>query len=510
MQNRQIEINNSKEILYDDIFIHYINSLSDSIKEFYKVSLNVNNNFKIFINMIERELNISKITEINYNKLDFFNNYLANIKKIFNKFKLQVISEEKNLFSFFGDVKFIFKKLKEKQKEFILENKTNKKVLLNNKALSISNNCNNKISIKHFTKKINNNPFCLNMEYEDIKDNKFATIKHNKTFSNVRSQYFKKINEKYEKNQKNGNNINNFEYSLNNKNINMENKELNSRNINLSYKLNTPVNINKKKENKELKSTLKKKNNNNIHKKPNELIKNVNIYKKEIVELKKENIKLRKNVLSNLNTDNNNIINIKDCDKNLKPKLNSVIKENIALKQNIDTKKPSLLKTSNNLKAKIQNKENIFFHDNNFTQTNSNENKFLKKKINNKAKKLILNENKNDELNNEIILLSNINQSNFIQTSNKNSEILKNSNKNKNVLFSSKNKTINKEIKSVDNTKTIYDINYNYTLNSNESLNNIFKIVENYKKENEKIKRQNINFKDKIEYYQIEIKKNEK
>ena len=525
MKNRKIGINKSKEIFYDDEFLDNINTLFDSIKEINEVSKNISNNKNILIDLIEEEINKSNsflekiLKEINYNKLDLLTDYFENIKFIFNKFKLQTVSEEKNLLLFYEDVKIVYNKLKQKRKESLLNNNSNKN--LNNHALNI-NNCHKNISIKNLTDNYNT----LNIENNDIKYNKFfSTIDNNITSSNIRSQYFKKIFDEYEKqNQTNENIINNSEYNLisvNKKNSvishNIENKKEKTRNKKIFSKENTLENTFKKLTNsqidskEEIKSFLKENNNNNIYKKQNELIKIINIYKTEMEKIKKENNILKQYILS-INKDDNNIINIKECEQTLGKKLNSFSKDNIVFKKNMEKIKPKLPISKNNSKSKLQKKNNIFFNENNYSQPNINENEFLKKKIYIIEKNLMLKQNKIDELNNEISLLNSMYQPDIMQISGKNPEIQNNSKKGEKDSLSSKNIIINKESKNLkksSNKKALYDIDYNYNYNINENSSNIFKKIENYKKENGKIKNQNIYFKDKIENYQMEIEKME-
>ena len=525
MKNRKIGINKSREIFYDDEFLDNINTLFDSIKEINEVSKNISNNKNILIDLIEEEINKSNsflekiLKEINYNKLDLLTDYFENIKFIFNKFKLQTISEDKNLFLFYEDVKIVYNKLKQKRKESLLNNNSNRN--LNNQALNAFNNNHKNISIKNLTENYNT----LNMENNDIKYNKYSTIDNNITSSNIRSQYFKKIFDEYEKqNQTNENNINSSEYNpifVNKKNSvishNIENKNVKTRNKKIFSKENTLENTFKKLTNsqidskEEIKSFLKENNNNNIYKKQNELIKIINIYKKEFEKLKKENNKLKQYILS-INKDDNNIINIKECEQTLGKKLNSFSKDNIVFKKNMEKIKPKLPISKNNSKSKLQKKNNIFFNENNYSQPNINENEFLKKKIYIIEKNLMLKQNKIDELNNEISLLNSMYQLDIMQISGKNPEIQNNSKKGEKASLSSKNIIINKESKNIkksSNKKALYDIDYNYNYNINENSSNIFKKIENYKKENGKIKNQNIYFKDKIENYQMEIEKME-
>ena len=173
MKNLQIRTNNSKEISNDKEFIWYINSLSGSIKEFYVISKNINDNKNFLVNLFEEELNNSKSVlekipkEINYNQIYLIDNYLENIKKIFNKFKLQIISEEKNLSFFYEDTRILINKLNEKQS--ISKKTINGKISLNNGSSNVVNNY-----IAHSVSEEKYNLLNSNMK------NKFAIYDNNK------------------------------------------------------------------------------------------------------------------------------------------------------------------------------------------------------------------------------------------------------------------------------------------------------------------------------------------
>ena len=472
MNSHQTRINNSKQIFDDNEFIGYINLLSDSIQNFHEVSKNINSNKNILINLVEKELNTSKsildkiLKVINNNQLNLFNNYLEKIKDNFNKLKIQDISEEKNLFVFFKDAKIIFNKLKEKSQKSVLERKINRKLSINNKNSNTFNNSLNSfnnITCKNSIKKENYSPVDLNLKNRDIK---FSTIDIiNRTYSNINSQYFTKIDDEYsKKNQKNEYNLNNFEYTpislINKNNIINQNKE--NQYIKIRKKLfssGTILESISKKENNaqilerdELMSFLKE-GKKDIRQKSNELMKIINNCQTEIEKIKKENIKLNKNDLTLRKDLNNNF--------------------------------------------------------NNFTQANSNENEFLKKKINIIEKKLIFKQKRIDELNKDIILLNNIYQSDILQLSGKESDIQQILTKIENSSLSSKNIIKNQILKNLNNPlnkKELNDLNSCCNLNvlGNENLNN--KLVDSCEKENEKIKKENIYLKNKIEYYQREIK----
>jgi hypothetical protein len=172
----------SKEImtpkaLINDSLIEYINTLSDSIREYYKVSKNVNKNKDMLINLAETEINKFKLVlndifnkkEINENDINSFNIIDAKIKDIFKKIKLNLVSEDNNLIYFFEDAKILFKKMKEKRQEIIMEykirsNSTNKDNYFSTYASSQNNlNINykkikiNKNNIDRFLQTENNN-----------------------------------------------------------------------------------------------------------------------------------------------------------------------------------------------------------------------------------------------------------------------------------------------------------------------------------------------------------------
>ena len=391
MKNGQIRTNNSKEISNDKEFIWYINSLSSSIKEFYVISKNINDNKNLLVNLFEEELNNSKsvlekiLKEINSNQIYLFDNYFENMKKILNKFKLQIISEDKNLSFFYEDTKILINKLNEKQS--ISKKTINGKISLNNGSSNIVNNYIKNISVGHSVSEEKYNLLKSNIK------NKFATFDNNKIYSSLEPQYLKKKNVKISKRNKpknleptptSPNRANNFIYQ------NLENKKLKTRNNifsteDFSGRIVGETRNTQFDDKEEIISNLKEEKK-IIHQKSIELMKIINKYKNEIEKLKKENIKLKQNNLS-LRTDlykdnNNHIINIKYSDKTLKTKINTNIKEN---KANIIVKKRES-KTENNSKTK----NNIICDENYYTLTNSKE-----KKINNIDKRVIFKKKKN-------------------------------------------------------------------------------------------------------------------
>ena len=67
---------NSNDAISNEEFIGLINTLSDSIKEFYKVSKNVNKNKNMLINLAEGEINLTEtiIDKILKKRIQFWRN----------------------------------------------------------------------------------------------------------------------------------------------------------------------------------------------------------------------------------------------------------------------------------------------------------------------------------------------------------------------------------------------------------------------------------------------------
>jgi hypothetical protein len=97
-----------KEEIYTGKFVNYINSLSDNLKEYYKVSLNIIKNRTYITNSLENELNES----IKANSFNISNNF----KDLFYKLKFNNKAENDNLTNFYEDAKILFQEMKEYQK----------------------------------------------------------------------------------------------------------------------------------------------------------------------------------------------------------------------------------------------------------------------------------------------------------------------------------------------------------------------------------------------------------
>ena len=126
MKTESNEINPNKlnlnlnEDFLNEKLVKYINNLSDSIKEYYKLSTNNNIYTTILVNDIEKVLNSSApISNIiyNINNVPSHNEVSKKINENFKKLKENINSEEINLKKFFEYAKFIFKIMKDNRKE---------------------------------------------------------------------------------------------------------------------------------------------------------------------------------------------------------------------------------------------------------------------------------------------------------------------------------------------------------------------------------------------------------
>jgi len=118
------------DAVINDEFVNYINTLSDSIREYYKVSKIIIRNKTILVNLIENDISLSESINFNednttINKDQSIANLKESIKKNLSKLKLNVDSGNKNLTHFFEDAKVIFKKMKDKR-NLLLQNRMKK------------------------------------------------------------------------------------------------------------------------------------------------------------------------------------------------------------------------------------------------------------------------------------------------------------------------------------------------------------------------------------------------
>ena len=352
---------NSHDIILNEEFIGLINTLSDSIKEFYKVSKNVNKNKNMLLSLAEGQVNISdtvlnKISkdEINYEEINSLSNLIEKLRDIFNKLQLNIISEEKNLIFFFEDAKVLFKKMKEKRQELIMKiKKRSNSTTRNNHAFPFSTSHNDvdnnfrRIQAgdnKYNRSEINYNIKNINPNNEHYNKNNQMNLK-NRTIVNDRERKSKtlnkgrdSINDEYYRNSENNlksmsrnkqlsetkvidaksQNIEIEKLKMINKKLCLELEKCKSKTLETktntieNSNINQPNNVNIIIQDKDkmilgLKEDINKKN-----KKYKDLMESLNNYKKEFKKIKDENNKLKQNI-----------------DKNLKMKINNLIKEKI-------------------------------------------------------------------------------------------------------------------------------------------------------------------------------------
>ena len=414
----------------------------------------------------------------------FSNIFIKNLKEFFNKLKMNTTLEGKNLLLFLDDVKKLFKNIKDKYQEINKQKRQNTIETLNNR----------------YFKEIDSN-------YSDF----MANIKDHKNHT-PETSYKKKINKKLINKkilEKNNNTHKNFKINneLINKNIlTIKNRKLSPGLNSFTFNLDNSMNNNIK--DKIILSLKEDKKNSN--RKINELIKNLNNSKNEIEKLNKEIIFLKQNEVSIKNLSNS--INNKSQENELKMKINGLIKENNILKKNIIEIKSKFFNTffNTNNQANNNNLKNIFSNQNNLTPRNLDGNELFKKKLNFIEKNNFDKKNIIKELNSQNILLNNKYQSEILELTNRNSELQENLRSEQNALFNLKNENISKNNK-LENLKKLINKTKNIKNQNNleKKVDNLIKIIEKYKKENDEIKKINYNLKNKIDNYQTEIKNKE-
>ena len=476
-----MNLNLNEDFLNHD-FVKYINTLSDSIKEYYEVSKNTNQNKIILLNSIEKNIYESEsITNIlfsenneNDNNVRSYNEVSKKINQFFIKLKENVNSDERNLLFFFEDAKIIFKKLEEYRQECV-----HNKIRKQRSSFGFKTNINK----NRTPNKINNN-----IQNQNQNQNQYQTSemshKFGKNFNNIEIQknYFLPTTHRIENN-------NNFDKP----NLGEIIQEIDNNQI-----IQDELSINKDK----IISSLKSKKGKN-NKKYSDLLNN---YKK----LQEEN-----NKLQTKNGPDSNIY-----------KLNNLTKENNKLKSNIE-----LLRTNssnNNSRSEINYRIDVkkygldAINNNNYIK----EIEALKKNKLVIEKKLSDEQLKNQELKNENKMLKNQYELKISQLSKTNNDLSTNLLNKQKELLNLQNEILGKEkeiknlqlsVNSKDNQEnkiliesiiSIFEqensvknsINRPWT-NLSESIN---RILENYKNENQELK---TNFHEKIKYYQEELRK---
>ena len=564
-ENRYSQIINLEESIYNDEFVKLINTLLDSIKEYYKVSKNITKNEKVLINSAEYGINnsqsiINKIIneEVDLNQINLYNKIIENLITTLNKLEININSSEKNLLYFFEDAKVLFRKMNLKRKEMIMNYQKRINSISNKKiGVSASNSSNKKNRSRmpnqsEIQSKLKNNLFMQNQKSEincrisgKVLDGIFPyeakTLENNRNFNSnsindvrIRQKartYSKKISNKFEdskmvngdknedsalKGQYKG--INNIEkynneelkmlvkkYEIQIKKLNIELKKY-QMNDNRYTNYSTIQNDNQKK-NKLILALKDNLRNNNI--KYNELYSKLNDSQNKIKKLEEENLILKSSTTSLVNKS----ISFKDQEKNanktLTIKLNNLIKENSILKKNIES-----LKYSNPVSLSDFNYRNSQ-QKNDYLITNQP----LEKEVELLRKQLSDEMNKNKELLNKSISMKNKYNSEISQISKRNTELSKLLLNKQNALFKlekdnlDKNKELANLKLSLNNLKQNSNIDqekqkvidsYRNNNSKGDINNNI--IIENNKKEIEQLKNLNNTLQDKIKYYQTQIK----
>ena len=564
-ENRYSQIINLEESIYNDEFVKLINTLLDSIKEYYKVSKNITKNEKVLINSAEYGINnsqsiINKIIneEVDLNQINLYNKIIENLITTLNKLEININSSEKNLLYFFEDAKVLFRKMNLKRKEMIMNYQKRINSISNKKiGVSASNSSNKKNRSRmpnqsEIQSKLKNNLFMQNQKSEincrisgKVLDGIFPyetkTLENNRNFNSnsindvrIRQKartYSKKINNKFEdskmvngdknedsalKGQYKG--INNIEkynneelkmlvkkYEIQIKKLNIELKKY-QMNDNRYTNYSTIQNDNQKK-NKLILALKDNLRNSNI--KYNELYSKLNDSQNKIKKLEEENLILKSSTTSLVNKS----ISFKDQEKNankiLTIKLNNLIKENSILKKNIESLKYSNPVSVSDFNYRNSQQKNGYLIAN---QPLEKEVELLRKQLSDEM-------NKNKELLNKSISMKNKYNSEISQISKRNTELSKLLLNKQNALFKlekdnlDKNKELANLKLSLNNLKQNSNIDqekqkvidsYRNNNSKGDINNNI--IIENNKKEIEQLKNLNNTLQDKIKYYQTQIK----
>ena len=396
-------------------FVKYINTLSESIKEYYKVSTNIIQNENILINILEGEL--FKIIQKKNKK---------EIQEILNKIKININSGKANLMNFFEDAKIVFKEMKNYQDSL------KKKLIKQNSYVGSSSNNNeflnnfepryqcSEINYKNERNQIDidiigSNFKKIKKEFSDNTNERRISAKQripkqtknmkinmmNKSYNTIESM---KILENLKKINKN--------YELKIKYLNLELQKLKNSNdlndINENIKIQNELSLNKDNIISSLKEELEK-----VSRKNNQLFNNYRNLQTRAKSFKEENNKLNSLIKS---------------DRKIINELKIIIHKNNQLNANNDLTRTSHFSPKSDLNYNVnQNKyilENLY---------NYNANIILKNEIDLLKKKTIYYENqikeekiKNENLTRENILLKNKTESELLKLSKGNNELSEN------------------------------------------------------------------------------------
>ena len=403
--------------IYDEEFVSLINSLNESIKEYYKVSRNnifeANNILKSYEQQAQAILNLMQemINTSSYDRLEEFFNLIPKTLEVITQMKINSNSNNKNLSMFFDDAKILFKNMKSKRKEklndinndmnrqyaqtpsdsymtnFDTENKFND--IIDNNNNSINNNKlnnNNDLLLKNInaiysrvikilnnfsiynyiiskvdfeeSNKYNNLQNSLKKEMEDL----FIFLKKN--LGNIQGKSLGQ--------NKSSTNINDKMGNLRSKSRPRENKDLEQlKKINESYKMklfecNNQLNLFRNKIRElEMKNNSMNMKIKNFEQHNPEVYNEINKKDLQIVNLQKQ----LKVFQMNENTLNEQINNLND---QFTQKINEYEYQIGSLSQTISLQKKNLANLQNNLNAKQKEIENLKGKGNNININNNN------------------------------------------------------------------------------------------------------------------------------------------
>ena len=483
--------NQINDTLFNEEFIGYINSLSGAILEYFKVSQNIIKNTELHLQLAKTEINKAELNiGLAINEKNSPIGLINFISGMVNKLEFNNKSEEQNLESFFKDAKILFKKLKEKRKELIIQSKRrsnssqtkksfpipslslmNNKLLykqksirfaennskseinknvkdlkynvlyskLNNKHLNLNSkdraqfykNKTNKEKSQHLTRGSVNNEYFKETENELISlsghENKSKSISPNKSKNTAEADELKRLRMI---NKKLSSELNKYKSNMHDKNVG-NNQNNNNNNFNNFEKINIFI-----KDKDKVISKLKKEMNQSTIKFKDILTQ----YKSQIVKLKDENNYLKVNSAYSVKNSNT----FSEYDKSLNSKLSTLMKENKQLKESIEEMKMRNLKNGfkNNSEQNLNSKKNI--NNNIDNQTQKSEIDELKNKMAVLQKYFSKKQAENKDLNNQLNILKKKLVEEKKILSNKNLELSQNLINKQNELISLQKENYNK------------------------------------------------------------------
>ena len=514
--------------IYDEEFVSLINSLNESIKEYYKVSKNnisqANSILILYDQQAQAIINLMNliVSTSSYDKLNELFEQIPKILEVIKQMKINTNSNNNNLTSFFDDAKILFKSMKFKRKEKLNElnnnnnnmnyhyqtssdsynNSFNQEKMFVSNLKNISNNSNNNLPVNNSS--FNN----INAIYSRIMIllNSFSDF--NYMISKINFEESNKFNNLQNNVKKELENFFNFlkKYFTNNTKSLQQNKSYNDINENKSNQRSKSTKA--KNENQEIEKL--KKINVMSRKKLIELNNQLKLYKNKIVELEMKN----KNLLAKLKNNDNAMMNFENKINN------NMINNNQDFNNALNQKDQQILNLQKQLRVFKKNEDSLNVQINNLNNQFSEKLGEYEYKITNMSEIITKQKNFITKLQNELNT-KNIENENFNLLMdgqpqfdlNKNIEILKREIKEKdNKIKAINEELINYQRKEKANQKQIAEMNnniFNYEniikkkdelINSNYKDNDFLKI----KLENENLKKQIIDLKNTHNNYLLQ------